>query len=147
MNQEIIGILIFTGIFVLIPLGGMAFGLVTQWLKTKERMLAIERGVALPPDPTSSRLWDRIQPKDAWEKAADLRVAGLICMATGAGLAVLFAGLSLSLPSFPKGVIGAAAIPFLIGVALFFEYNVRSRELGPRVTPPASTPPQPGAAE
>jgi hypothetical protein len=116
------------GIFAVIPLGGMTVGVVMHWLKTKERMLAIEKGVALPPE--------REHVNDPWKLAESLRLGGLILVAIGLGLLVLLVSLSMSLPEFPKGVIAASAIPTLIGVALLIEHRVRSRALGPR--PPAS---------
>jgi len=125
----------------MIPIAAIIVGYLTQKLKSDERMRAIEKGVPLPPELEGRHPWDR--EKDPWERAADFRVAGLICIAVGLGLVALFAGLSWSLPEFPAGVTAAAGIPFLIGVALFYEYGVRSRELGPRPMPPASIPRRP----
>jgi hypothetical protein len=130
--------------WILIPLGGMAVGVVMQWLRSKERMLAIEKGVPVPPSPWNQHL-DRT--RDPWKLAESLRLAGLVLVAIGLGVTALLVSLSLSLPDFPKGVIAAGTIPLLIGVALLIEHRVRSRELGPRPSPPASTLQLPGAGE
>jgi hypothetical protein len=116
------------GFAILIPLVGMLVGYLIQKLKSEERLRAIEKGLPLPAE----------QPhvSDPWKLAEALRLAGLILIAIGLGIAALLVSLSLSLPDFPKGVI-AASIPFLIGVALLIEHRARCRELGPR--PPAST--------
>lgn len=132
-------VLLVAAIFVLIPLGGMLTGVVMNWLKTKERMLAIEKGVPLPPEPH--------EVKDPWEDAANFRVGGLVTAAVGLGLLVLFPALALTVPRFPIGVTAIAAIPILVGAALLYEYRVRSRELGPRPSPQASALRRPEAGE
>ena len=116
------------GFVIFIPLVGMLVGYLIQKLKSEERLRAIEKGVALPAEP--------VHVRDPWEYAAKFRVAGLVLTSVGVGLLILLASLAESLPEFPKGVIAVAAIPFLIGLAMFYEYRARSRELGPR--PPVS---------
>ena len=101
-------------------------GVVVQRFKTQERLRAIERGVPLPPEPER-------RPLSMEEQAANYRVAGIICVALGLGLLVLFASLSITLPRFPKGVNGAAAIPFFIGVGLLIEYRMRRGDQSGRV--------------
>jgi hypothetical protein len=115
--------------WILIPLGGMAVGVVVHWLRTKERLLAIEKGVALPPEPVHP-------PRDPWELAANFRIGGLITAAVGVGLFGLLLALAETLPGFPRGVMAVALIPFLVGVALLYEYRTRVRELGQRPRPP-----------
>ena len=126
LNQ---GLIFLLSVAVLIPIAGMATGVMMQWFKTKERLRLIEKGLPLPPDPTYTH--------DPWEDAANFRVGGLVTVAVGLGLLVLFPALAATVPGFPKGVIAVAVIPLLVGVALFHEYRVRSRELGPRPKPPA----------
>jgi hypothetical protein len=133
------GILIF-----MIPITAIIVGYLNRKLQSEERLRAIEKGVPIPQ--TTAEIegrhsWDR--PSDPWERAAGFRVGGLICMAVGVGIGLLFAGLAWSLPEFPEGLIAVAAIPFLVGAVLFYEFQVRTRELGPRPMPPASTPQPP----
>jgi len=130
-----IGGLIFFALIFAIPITAIIVSYFTRKLQSEERIRAIEKGVPLSPvGPEGGHAWDRV--KDPWERATNFRVAGLICIAVGIGLVPLFLGLWWSVPEFPAGVTTAAAIPFLIGVALFYEYTVRIRELGPR--PPIS---------
>jgi hypothetical protein len=124
--------LVFVIIFA-IPITAIIVSYFTRKLQSQERLRAIEKGVSLP-EPLDWRA------KDPWERAADLRLGGLICVAVGLGLVALFAGLSWSVPEFPKGVSAVAAIPFLIGVALLYECGTRRRELGPRPIPRVSQP-------
>ena len=131
--------LVFFGLVFAIPITAIIVGYFTRKLQSEERLRAIEKGVALPPEgPQGRHPWDH--GKDPWERAADFRIGGLICMAVGLGLVPLFLGLWWSLPEFPGGVTAVAAIPFLVGVALFYEFRVRIRELGPRPMPSISHP-------
>jgi len=134
-------------IWIVIPLGAMAVGVIMQYLKSKERLAAIEKGIVLPEPPARIDRWGRQVPSDPWERAAGFRVAGTINMGVGLGLLFLFVGLYKSVPAFPEGVIAVSAIPFFVGMALFYEYRVRMRELGPRPTPTVSAPPPPTAVE
>src|SRR5271165_5650103 len=109
----------------LVPIASIAAGVIVQRLKTKERLLAIEKGIPLPP--RSSR-----PPLTPWAFAANFRLAGIICIAVGLGLLTLFTALALSLPEFPKGVIAVSAIPFFIGLGLLAEYRIRRKELQAR---------------
>jgi hypothetical protein len=118
------------GFLVFIPLMGMLVGYLIQKLKSEERLRAIEKGVPIPAEPT--------RVSDPWRLARALRLGGMVQIAIGLGLLVLFASLAATLPEFPKGVIAVSAIPVLIGVALLIEHRVRMRELGPP-PPPTST--------
>lgn len=121
-------------IFVLIfgvPITAIIVGYLMRRLQSQERLRAIEKGVPLP----DAQGWPQPNP---WARAADLRLAGLICAAVGLGLVALFVGLWWSLPGFPFGVCFTATIPFLIGVALLYESATRRRELGPRPMPPVA---------
>ena len=115
-----------------IPITAIITAYFTRKLQSQERLRAIEKGVPLPEPLDLGR--------SPWERAADLRLGGLICVGVGLGMAALFAGLSWSLPEFPKGVSAAAAIPFLIGAALLYESAARRRELGPRPPSAAARP-------
>jgi hypothetical protein len=105
-------------IWAIFPLAMTFAGVMVQRLRTKERMLAIEKGVPLPPGPSRRAL-------SPWELAANFRLAGIICVAVGLGLLVLFTSLAETVPTFPKGVIAVSAIPFFIGVGFLVEYRIR----------------------
>jgi hypothetical protein len=106
-------------IWAIIPVFAMVTGVMIQRFRTQERLRAIEKGLPLPPE-----LYSRPRLSPA-EQTANFRVAGIICVAVGLGLLVLFAGLAESVPKFPKGVTGASAIPFFIGVGFLLEYRIR----------------------
>jgi len=59
-------------------------------------------------------------------------LAGIICVAVGLGLSVLFASLAETVPQFPKGVIAISAIPFLLGLGFLLEYRLRRKEIAAR---------------
>ncbi len=126
--------------FLAIPLSGFIYGYLTERLKSQERIKAMERGLPLPAETPASNPWAVLSRKTPWDHADDLRLGGLICIAIGAGLALLFWALAYGdqNPSAPKALIAVAAIPGLIGVVLLYEGNRRSRILGPR--PPAQPP-------
>ena len=108
-----------------VPLVAFAAGVIVQWFRTMERLRAIEKGVPLDQLPSVRRSPRVLSPA---EQAANVRLGGLICIATGVGLLVLFAALATTIPQFPAGVVAVAAVPFCVGVALLMEYRVRRRE-------------------
>jgi hypothetical protein len=116
-NVSIQEVLIAT-IWAIIPVFAMVTGVMIQRFRTQERLRAIEKGMPIPPDPA----W---QPPTLEERTANFRLAGIICVAVGLGLLILFAGLAETEPRFPKGVIGASAIPLFIGVGFLLEYRMR----------------------
>jgi hypothetical protein len=120
----------FAVIFGLIPIATMITAVVMQRFKTQERLRAIEKGLPLPPEPPPRRfgaLERRVlTPR---EVVANFRVAGIICVAVGLGLLVLFIALAETLPQFPKGVIAVSAVPFFVGVGCLIEYRIRRAEI------------------
>lgn len=94
-------------IFGIIPLAFIITGFLIYRVRSKERLLAIEKGTRT--NPTAD---DR-----------NFRVGGMICLAVSIGLLV-----TLALLDVPRGVLGVPAIPGLVGVALLFEYRARMRE-------------------
>jgi hypothetical protein len=101
----------------IITLAAIFAAVMAQRYKTQERLRAIEKGVTLPP-----ALWRIPSPE---EQRAHYRVAGIICVALGLGLLVLFAGIAMSEPHFKKGAVGVAAIPLCLGMGFLLEYRIR----------------------
>ena len=97
-------------LFGIVPLALIGLGFVIYRFRSKERLLAIEKGVSATP-PADDR---------------GLRLGGMICLAVSVGLLITLAALDL-----PHGVLGVPAIPGLVGIALLFEYRARMREKGP----------------
>lgn len=113
----------------LIPVAMMIAGVAIQWFRTQERLRLIEKGVPIAELPPA---WPSRRPLNHWELAANFRVAGIINVAVGLGLLILFTTLAETLPQFPKGVIAVSAIPFLVGMGLLLEYRLRRKELAAR---------------
>jgi hypothetical protein len=114
-------IVILCGIFVLIPLAALVVVYLIRSLRTKERLHAIEKGVPVP----GAR-------SDPWERAAGNRDGGIVMVAIGLGIFILFAAVVSPGERGPMLGVGVGAIPFLIGVGLLLSYYLRIRELGPR---------------
>jgi hypothetical protein len=128
MKDNVLSWVLISVVWAIFPLAMTFAGVMVQRLRTKERLLAIEKGVPLPP--TSPR-----RALSPWEFAANFRLAGIICVAVGLGLLVLFTALAETLPperGFPKGVIAVSAVPFFVGLGLLLEYRIRRKELAAR---------------
>jgi hypothetical protein len=97
-------------VFGLIPLAFIVTGFLIYRVRSRERLLAIEKGAIATPTAD-----DR-----------NFRVGGMICLAVSVGLLITLAALDV-----PRGVLGVPAIPGLVGIALLFEYRARMREKGP----------------
>jgi hypothetical protein len=109
----------------ILPIVMMAGGVAVQWFRTQERLRLIEKGLPLPPTPSRRAL-------NHWEFAANFRLAGIINVAVGLGLLILFTTLAETIPEFPKGVIAVSVVPFLVGLGLLIEYRMRRKELAAR---------------
>jgi hypothetical protein len=118
-------ILVMCGIFVLIPLAALAVVYMIRSLQTKERLHAIEKGVPVP----------GIR-NDPWERAAGTRDGGIVMVAIGLGIFILFTAVVEPGERGPMLGVGVGAIPSLIGIGLLLSYYLRIRDLGPR--PPQS---------
>jgi hypothetical protein len=113
----------------IVPIAMMIAGVAIQWFRTQERLRLIEKGVPIAELPP---VWpSRRRPSPA-EQAAGFRVGGIVLVAIGLGLLIMFTALADTLPQFPKGVIAVSAIPFLLGLGLLLEYRTRRKELAAR---------------
>lgn len=119
-------VLIFTMAFVIFPMVMTIAGVMVQRFRSQERLRAIEKGLPLP------QVWPSPSSLTPEERTANLRVAGIICVAVGLGLFVLFTALAETVPAFPRGVAAVSAIPFLVGLGLLLEYRMRRKESSAR---------------
>ena len=107
-------------VFLLIPLTALIMIYLVRSLQTKERLRAIEKGVSLPAN-----------GRDPWERAASIRHSGILSLAAGFGIAVLFIGIRMV--SHVSELIllgfGVGAIPMLVGCGQLLEYWLRIRDL------------------
>jgi hypothetical protein len=118
-------------VMLIVPVAGIVAGVVVQWFRTQERLRAIEKGIPIgelppvgPPPPRP--------PLSPEEQTVNFRAGGIICVALGLGLLVLFSSLAQTIPQFPKGVIAVSAIPFLIGLGFLLEYRMRRGAIAAR---------------
>jgi hypothetical protein len=96
-------------------------------LQSEERLAAIARGLALPPEPPSAMAW---RPEDPRMAAANTRKAAIILIAVGLGI---MAGLGLIAylvgeREVMAGFIGGI-IPLFIGIGMLVDYGMQKREL------------------
>jgi Domain of unknown function (DUF6249) len=118
----------FAIVFGLVPISIMITVVLVQRFRTQERLRAIEKGEPLPSEPAPRLLSQE-------ERTAGFRVAGIVCVAVGLGLLVLFTSLAETLPpeqNFPKGVIAVSAVPFFLGLGFLLEYRMRRKEMEAR---------------
>lgn len=121
MGPEMIAVLI-PIVALLIPIFALYFRFKREQVRRKERMLAIEKGVELPPEP--------VAPAKQPLKPMDYLRRGLISIAVGVGLVV--GGYYMrGLPeggAESSGFFGMCGlIVFLVGVALLIYYAVQKR--------------------
>ncbi len=112
--------LVLTMVFCLIPVAAMIMIYFVRSLQTKERLRAIEKGIPLPAD-----------GRDPWERAVSIRHSGIMSLAAGLGITVLFVGIQVvsQVPAMIVLGLGVGAIPMLVGGGQLLEYWLRVREL------------------
>jgi hypothetical protein len=109
-------------------------------LKSKERLAAIEKGVALPEDNgTDCSVEELIGRKKVYspeEQAAKQRSKGIVLTAVGVG-AVLFFAVLAHVEQERDVLSGAAAslIPLAIGIGFLIDAKIRRKELKKAETP------------
>ena len=101
----------------LIPIFAFYFAFKREQIRRKERMLAIEKGVELPPEP--------VAPVKQPLKPMDYLRRGLLALAVGIGLWVS----AIFMPGIEEGGwIGMGGlIVLLVGVALLIYYAIQKR--------------------
>jgi hypothetical protein len=91
----------------------------TRRLQSQERMKAIEKGVSIP-----------FEPVDLKGRAARARTAGIVLVALGLGMIVLFGVITAVHRDRDTLVgIGVAAIPIMVGLGLLYDFRLRIRDI------------------
>jgi Domain of unknown function (DUF6249) len=113
-------ILILTMVFCLIPVAALIMIYLVRSLQSKERLRAIEKGVSLPAN-----------GRDPWARAVAIRHSGIMSLAAGLGIVMLFVGIQVVShePSMIVLGVGVGAIPMLVGCGQLLEYWLRVQEL------------------
>lgn len=119
-------------VFCLIPVAALILIYLVKRLRTNERLRAIEKGVSLPE-----------AGRDPWDRARAIRHSGIMSLAAGPGIILIFVGIHLLADNSALLVLGlgVAAIPMLVGAGQLLEYYLRVRELerhDPRVHSPTN---------
>jgi Flp pilus assembly protein TadB len=114
----------------------------TRKLKSEERMAAIAKGIALPPEPdpqlTALGQLDRLSSlgqldrlssaEERASRARGLRTGGIVLISVGVGVSVFGLLLAWIVQEHDVLVVAAAGlIPLVIGVGLLVDYAVRAR--------------------
>ncbi|MCK4352352.1 hypothetical protein KAW65_02975 [candidate division WOR-3 bacterium] len=103
------------GMSLLIPILVIYFEFRKKMLKTKERMLAIEKGVPLPPEPPEPPK-KPVTPLDTLRK-------GFVCLGIGVALVIFTLVADIS-----KWFMGGGLALLFIGTALVLWYGVATRK-------------------
>ena len=143
------------GVFLFLPGMVVLLGYILGRHRHEERLRMIEKGMPIP-----------VRPYDPMRAARCIRLAGLILVAIGIGIALTGLGrpavrepMSIEVPGGPsiytRGGVrrggpapAAGAIPFMIGAGLLLDYRFRIKELknrekasdGATTIPPAGRP-------
>jgi hypothetical protein len=113
-----------------IVVAGIVSGIRTREMESQERLAAIAKGLPVPPTKEEMEL-NRVLPMGSTKRRiANSRLAGLILVGTGLGLAVMCSIIAMIL-GVREVYCGAAAglIPLGIGVGLLIDSNIQKREL------------------
>lgn len=113
-----------------IVVAGVISGVRTREMESHERLAAIAKGLPVPPTKQELEL-NRVLPMGSTRRRiANSRLAGLILVGSGLGLAVMCSIIAMIL-GVREVYCGAAAglIPLGIGAGLLIDSNIQKREL------------------
>jgi len=99
-------------------------------MRSRERLECIARGVTPPPTVEELAILHGKPSADRVRRRANIRLSGIVLLATGVGLAIFFVALATVLQE--RDVLcGAAAslIPLAIGVGFLIDTKIQTREM------------------
>lgn len=125
----------------IVPVAGcfMILGIViaTTWasnrakeMRSRERLECIARGVTPPPSVEELAILHGKPSADRVRRRANIRLSGIVLLATGVGMAAFFIALSTILQQ--REVLSGAAvalIPFAIGAGFLIDARLQTREM------------------
>lgn len=113
-----------------IVLGGVWSGVRNREIQSRERLEAIARGVPIPPTPEELAITHGRPTADLRRRRANIRLAGVVLLAAGAGLILFFIALAAVLQE--RDVLcGAAAalIPLAVGAGFLIDTKIQTHEM------------------
>lgn len=113
-----------------IVVAGIWSGIRTREIQSRERLEAIARGVPIPPTPEELAITHGKPAASLTRRRANIRLAGIVLLATAVGLILFFCGLAAVLKE--RDVLCGAAvglIPLAIGVGFLIDTKIQSREM------------------
>jgi hypothetical protein len=99
-------------------------------IQSRERLEAIARGVPIPPTPDELAITHGRPTLDLRRRRANIRLAGVVLIASAVGLILFFVGLAAVLQE--RDVLCGAAvglIPLAIGCGFLIDTKIQTREM------------------
>ena len=113
-----------------IVIAGIWSGIRNREIQSRERLEAIARGVPIPPTPEELAITHGKPAASLTRRRANIRLAGIVLLATAVGLILFFCGLAAVLQE--RDVLCGAAvglIPAAIGVGFLIDTKIQTREM------------------
>lgn len=113
-----------------IVLGGVWSGVRNREIQSRERLEAIARGVPVPPTPEELAIMHGRPTTDLKRRKANVRLTGVVLVASGAGLVLFFIALAAVLQE--RDVLCGAAvglIPLAIGGGFLIDTKIQAKEI------------------
>lgn len=113
-----------------IVVAGIWSGIRQREIQSRERLEAIARGVPIPPTPEELAITHGRPTADLRRRRANIRLTGVVLLASAAGLILFFLGLAAVLQE--RDVLCGAAvglIPLAIGLGFLIDTKIQTREM------------------
>lgn len=113
-----------------IVIAGIWSGVRTREIQSRERLEAIARGVPIPPTPEELAITHGRPTADLRRRRANIRLTGVVLLASAVGLILFFIGLAAVLQE--RDVLCGAMvglIPLAIGLGFLFDTKTQTREM------------------
>jgi hypothetical protein len=113
-----------------IVVAGIWSGVRQREIQSRERLEAIARGVPIPPTPEELAITHGRPTADLRRRRANIRLTGVVLLATAVGLILFFIGLAAVLQE--RDVLCGAAvglIPLAIGAGFLIDTKIQTREM------------------
>ena len=113
-----------------IVLGGVWSSIRAREMQSQERLAAIAKGVPVPPTVEELAIMHGKPTSDLKRRRANIRLAGIVLLASSAGVVLFFVALAAILKE--RDVLCGAAvgfIPFGIGAGFMFDTRIQTKEI------------------